>query len=300
MSGGPASRDDVGTGSRWGRFLGAGILPRALVTILGAPLLVWAGVRGGVFFLATVHLIIALGLREFQQLATARGYRVPAPTLLLSGLGVALVMGLRPEWTGATVTAAVLLVAVSELLRRDADGGRALANVGAGLLGVFYVAWLGGHLVLLRGWEPATVAAVDIGVRALGLAVLCTWSCDTAAYLVGVSVGRSPLMKRVSPKKSREGAFGGLIAAAGAGAWCAVGFAAPVVSVVEGLLLGALVGVAAQAGDLVESLLKRDAGVKDTADLLPGHGGVLDRFDSLLFTVPLVYHVLALGFVGPA
>lgn len=114
------------------------------------------------------------------------------------------------------------------------------------------------------------------------------WSCDIAAYLAGRSLGRHKLLERVSPKKTIEGAIFGL-----AGAMA--GFAIPMellagnFPLVHSLTLGALIGVSGQLGDLFESLLKRDAGVKDSSNIIPGHGGVLDRFDSLLFAVPVVF-----------
>ena len=295
MSGAPASGNSRGTGSRWSRFLGAGILPRVVVALIGAPLLVWIGWVGGWFFLAAVHLVILLGLREFYQLAHARGYGSYRTIGMIGGLGLALVQSLRPEWTNGAVTLLFFVVTVSELARRD--GGRALAHAAVTLFGVIYVAWLGAHIVVLREWAPVAGPA-SAGLRALGFAVLMTWCYDTFAYMVGVAVGRHPLLERVSPKKSREGALGGLVMTGLFGYGASLWFAAPLFSPWEGALLGLVCAVAAQLGDLVESLFKRDAGLKDTADLLPGHGGVLDRFDSLLFTVPLVYYVLALGLVG--
>jgi len=266
-----------------------------VVALIGAPLLVWAGLRGGALFLIIVHAVIFLGLREFYQMAAARGYESYRTIGVLGGLALALTASLAREWTGAALTAVVFVVTVAELFRRD--GGRALAHAAITLFGIIYVGWLGAHLVMLRDLATDGIPA-GAGIRALGFAVLITWCFDTVAYMVGVSMGRRPLMARVSPKKSREGALGGLLASGAAGYGAALWFAAPLMSPVEGALLGMVCAVAAQTGDLVESLFKRDAGLKDTADLLPGHGGVLDRFDSLLFTAPLVYYVLALGLVG--
>ncbi len=295
MNAAPAGGDGRGTGSRWGRFLGAGLLPRALVALIGAPLLVLAGMAGGWIFLGVVGLVILLGLREFNTLAEARGYGSYGWLVLVCGVALAVVVSLRPGWTGAVLTLMVMLVMTSELFRRD--GGRALVHTAVTVLGVLWVAWLGSHLVLLRQWAPVD-GPESAGLRALGFTVMITWACDTAAYMVGVAIGKHPLLPRVSPKKSVEGAVGGLVGAGLAGWWAASWFAAPVLTPDAGLLLGLVGGVAAQVGDLVQSLLKRDAGLKDTAVLLPGHGGVLDRFDSLLFTAPLVYHVLALGLAG--
>lgn len=130
-----------------------------------------------------------------------------------------------------------------------------------------------------------------------------TWGCDTAAYFAGRALGRMPLAPSVSPRKTWEGAIAGLVASASIG-WLAAGWVVPGSSVAggaragvgaPGLLAGALLGVVGQLGDLAESLLKRRAGVKDSAATIPGHGGVLDRFDSVLANAPLLFAILALA-----
>ncbi len=285
----------TGTGTRWSRFLGAGILPRLAVALVGIPLLVWAGLRGGLIYLVVVQLLILLGLGEYFVLAAVRAPESHRTIGIIGGLALSLTLCLEPAWSGAVYTAVIFLVTVTTLVRRD--GNQALARVAVTLFGIVYVAWLGSHLYLLREWAPEAGPA-DAGVRALGFAVLMTWCYDTAAYLVGVSMGRRPLLARVSPKKSREGALGGFLATGAAGYGVTYWFAAPLFGPLEGALLGLACAAVAQVGDLVESLFKRDAGLKDTADLLPGHGGVLDRFDSLLYTAPFVYYILQLGLVG--
>ena len=115
------------------------------------------------------------------------------------------------------------------------------------------------------------------------------WAGDISAYLVGVSMGVRPLLPTISPKKTVEGALGGLVGSTVVGMLCAFGIV-PFLTPLTGAVLGLCGGVAGQLGDLVESLMKRDVGIKDTAALLPGHGGILDRFDSLLFSGPLLYY----------
>jgi phosphatidate cytidylyltransferase len=141
----------------------------------------------------------------------------------------------------------------------------------------------GGHL------DPSVAGTVYFWGGLVVVTVLSTvWICDTAAYHVGKAIGRHKLFPRVSPKKSVEGAVAGFIAAIGAAlaakflllGWLGTG---------QAVTLGVIVGVAGQAGDLFESLLKRDAEVKDSSGFLPGHGGVLDRFDSLLIVSPVAY-----------
>ena len=171
---------------------------------------------------------------------------------------------------------------VCELFRRSATP---LANLGATLLGVLYVAVplsLLLYVPVLAGdgvWRPETVLCY----------IFIIWANDVFAYLVGMTFGRHRLCERLSPKKSWEGFFGGLAGAVATGLAAAYALDANY-WVWGGLaLVASLSGV---AGDLVESMFKREAGVKDSGQVIPGHGGVLDRFDSLLFTAPVVYYLL--------
>ncbi|MDO9694584.1 MAG: phosphatidate cytidylyltransferase [Candidatus Latescibacteria bacterium] len=286
-----------GDGSRepraglWGRLLGAGLVPRAAVTVLGVPLLAAAAVQGGLVFRALIGLLVLLGVREFLLLMSAKGYGPFKVIGTLAALACAWAVAHGPAAAVPVLTAALLAVMTVELMRRNMD--RSLNHVAVTLFGALYVGWLGGFLVLLR--ETTAREGVDgfSGLRAIALLAALTWACDTLAFLVGVAVGRRPLLPRVSPRKSVEGAVGGVLGATAAGL-VAAGTFAPFLSPLQGGLLGAVCGVTGQVGDLVESMLKRDAGVKDTADLLPGHGGILDRFDSLLFNAPVVYYALVL------
>jgi phosphatidate cytidylyltransferase len=133
----------------------------------------------------------------------------------------------------------------------------------------------------IYGWGGYTVIVIFAAI----------WACDSAAYFAGVGFGRHKLFERVSPKKTWEGAIAGCVAAVVA--FLAGKFLAlPYLTAGQAVLCGGLVGVFGQLGDLVESLLKRDAGVKDSSSLIPGHGGVLDRFDSLMYVSPILYFYL--------
>jgi phosphatidate cytidylyltransferase len=162
---------------------------------------------------------------------------------------------------------------------------------------VFGALYVGLLAFLPRLWEMAPVVPDTAAAAALGsgrawfvLLLLTVWSYDTGAFLVGRQVGRHKFLTHLSPSKSIEGLFGGVALATLVGS---VGFWALGQPVVSGLLFGPLVALAAQAGDLAESLLKRAAGAKDSSRLIPGHGGVLDRVDSFLFAAPVaVLYVL--------
>jgi len=269
------------------RYLNAGILPRLGVILLFIPCLFVITWRGGIFFLLLIDLVILLGMREFYQLMQAKGFRPYRALGVFCGLAFSWYVFRGGAAVSLVVTASLLLIMTGELWRRTMD--RSLVHIAVTVLGVMYVGWLGSHLVMLR--ELPGVRGVDdhIGARLVFFTAAVTWAGDTAAYLSGVALGRHKLIPRISPNKSVEGAVGGLLGAALMGWLCAETFAA-FITPLTGALLGLVAGGCGMLGDLVESLIKRDVGIKDSATLLPGHGGILDRFDSLLFTAPVLYY----------
>ncbi len=273
--------------SPWRRYLQAGIVPRVAVILLGVPCLYVITLRGGIPFMLLVDLIIVLGLREFYLMLEAKGYRPYKHIGIMCGLAVSWYVYRGGVAVSLLMTFTLLLIMIRELFRRDKT--HSLNHIAVTVLGVLYVGWLGSHLVMLREL-PLVVGVPDsVGVKLVFFVAAVTWVGDTAAYLIGVAFGAHKLLPHVSPKKSVEGAVGGLLGSAGAGLLCSMTFM-NFITPLEGALLGLAGGLFGQLGDLVESLLKRDVGIKDTADLLPGHGGVLDRFDSLLFAAPVLYY----------
>jgi len=263
---------------------------RVLSAILFLPLLVWLAWLGGPWFAGLVTLQVVLGLSEFYRMMMARGMR-PSGRL---GLAMALVLCLlsftgTPSQTNLLFTAGLLLIFCAELLR--SEGERGIEPMAVTLFGILYVGWLSVHLVFLRELPHALGQDYAVGASYVLLAFFLTWSCDTAAYAIGLTFGRRRLLPEVSPKKSVEGSIGGLVGALIAAHVARVWFA-PYLSIGHATALGLGVGVFAQVGDLAESLLKRVSGTKDASGLIPGHGGVLDRFDSLYFAGPLVYYYL--------
>lgn len=258
--------------------------------VLFVPLLILLARAGGVVFAAFVAFEVALGLFEFYRMMRGKGLR-PYPLLgQLCGLGVVWKC-LRPHQSQSDLllTGAVLVTLGLGLRRPDLKGR--IEGMAVTLFGVLYVGWLSAHLVLLRElpWRAGLPYAQGAGF--VFLAFLLTWSCDTGAYTVGRLFGRTRPWQRISPRKSLEGSAGGLAAAVLA-AFVARAWFAPYLSAVDAVALGLGVGLFAQVGDLVESMVKRDSGQGDSSDLIPGHGGVLDRFDSLYFAAPLVFYYL--------
>jgi len=269
------------------RFLNADILPRVAVIVLGIPCLYFITLRGGLFFLILVDLIILLGLREFYVLMRAKGYQPFEALGYFCALAISWYAWREGVGVPLIVTGSLLVIMVREVFRRDMTNS--LAHIAVTIFGIMYIGWMGSHLVMLRELPAALGLDDRMGVQLVFFAALLTWSTDTGAYLFGVAFGRHKLIPRISPKKTVEGAIGGLLAAGLCGWLCAKGLT-PFLTPLAATVVGLIVGVMAQLGDLVESMIKRDAGIKDSAELIPGHGGVLDRFDSMLFTVPVLYY----------
>ena len=163
------------------------------------------------------------------------------------------------------------------------------------MYGAAYVGLLFGHFVLIRE-IGRVVPGMPYwwGAVLVGLTVVLAWLNDSAAYVIGRRWGRRKLISRISPGKTIEGAAGALVVttAASVAVVLAAGDRMPLIGPADALAIGALVSVVGPVGDLVESAFKRDAGVKDTSELIPGHGGVLDRFDSLMAVAPAVWYYL--------
>jgi phosphatidate cytidylyltransferase len=258
--------------------------------VLFVPLLVLLARAGGLAFAGFVAIEVVFGLREFYGMMRGKGLH-PYPLLgLLGGLGVVW-KTFRPHQSQSDLllTGAVLVTLGLGLRRPDLKGR--IEGMAVTLFGVLYVGWLSAHLVLLRELPWRAGMPYAAGASYVLLAFLLTWSCDTAAYAVGRAFGRTRPWTTISPRKSVEGAVGGLVAAVVA-AFVARAWFAPFLSRLDAGVLGLGVGVFAQVGDLVESMLKRDARHGDSSDFIPGHGGVLDRFDSLYFAAPLVFYYL--------
>lgn len=298
MSGAPggdpvASRSPAhGAPKRSGWALGL----RTASGVLFVPLLIALAMAGGLAFLAFVALQTLLGMTEFYRLMRAKGHRPVAWLGHLAAVAV-LVMAYRPHTpAGAFLLTSSLMLLLAVALRHPERRG-IVESMAVTAFGVLYVGWLSAHFVLLRELPWRAGLAYADGMKLVLFAFLLTWSCDTGAFLVGRTFGRIRPFTHISPRKSVEGVVGGFLFAIGASVIAAFTFMRPEggaawLTLWQAVAVGAVVGIGGQVGDLVESLLKRDADAGDASDLIPGHGGVLDRFDSLYFGAPLVYHFL--------
>lgn len=238
-------------------------------------------------FLGVVVAAVVVGLWELtSRLAERKEIRAPLVPLAVGGAGTVVAgyaRGAEGAWAGMALT--VLAVLVWRMTESPHDY---LRDVSAGVFAAFYVPFLATFVALM-------LAAHDGPWRVLTFLLLTVVS-DTGAYAVGWRLGRHKLAPRISPGKTREGLAGAVVFATVAGALC-MEFLIQRGSWWQGLVLGLAVALSATLGDLGESMMKRDLGIKDMGSLLPGHGGIMDRLDSLLPTAPVVWLLLVV-FVG--
>jgi phosphatidate cytidylyltransferase len=270
---------------------------RLIFSLAAAPLVILALWGGGPWLVALLSVTAALASYEFYRLAIGSG-NTPlwGHGVLLSAAVPVFVYGrFLGYWTP---TISVLMIVVLELLTVAlwfrGSAGRPLEVVGITILGVLYTGGMLSFAFALRYHGYAIGAAA--GTALVALPLLLTWGTDIGAYVFGRWLGVRKLMPAVSPAKTVAGAFGGLAVSV---AVCLL-FVAFVLrpygrlsmTPAGALVFALVVSAAGQVGDLVESMLKREAGVKDSSNLIPGHGGMLDRVDSLLFTLPVGYVLL--------
>ncbi len=266
--------------------------PRVLSALVVAPAALACVVAGGIYLAALVGAIGILAMLEFSRLARASGF-APQTALGVAGvvaLAVAGHLGAN-EWMGAIVA----LLVVGSMITQTIGAGRenAVANPAVTVLGAAYIGWALATFLLLRrlGGEGA-------GLGHAVCALVTVWATDTGAFFFGSAFGRHRLLPAVSPKKSVEGAVFGLVAGVAAGVGSRLLGAElgwwPAMAAPSATAISLAASVAGQAGDLAESAMKRNANVKDSGVFMPGHGGVLDRIDSLLFAIPVVYYCLRL------
>ena len=253
---------------------------RVLSALVGIPVLAALVVWGPVWLFTVLVLALAVGaqLELYRMFGEAGVEADRAAGLVLGALVVLSFAAGHPVVLPFALSLAVIVV-VALGLRRDPVVERAWAGVTLTLLGVCYCAWLLGHAIWLR----ALPAGRALTLFALGV----TWCGESAAYFVGRRFGRHSLAPRVSPGKTAEGAVAQLIAS---GMAALAGAPLVPLSLPEAAAIGVLLGAVGQIGDLSESFLKRSAGAKDAGRLIPGHGGLLDRLDSLLFNIPALYY----------
>jgi len=261
---------------------------------------------GGWYFTVLIGAAVYLGQSEYFQLAQAKGIAPATKTTLVVSQVLLLVSMISPTLADAVFPVAGTFICFYLLFQPKFA---TIADIAASVLGLFYGGYLPSYLVRVRnlgietpfslkGYWPsdwsvwADPKALPLGLTLTLITFSCIWAADIGGYVFGKAFGRTRLSD-ISPKKTVEGAVCGVLACAAVamlGTWYLGWVGWPL----SGLALGLLIGIASLLGDLTESMMKRDVGVKDSGTLIPGHGGILDRTDSYVFTGPLVYYFVTL------
>ncbi len=267
------------------------IIYRLITAALFIPVLIYIAYNGGFYFLILVELAIFLGTFEFYDILRAKKMQ-PYKKI---GITAALVLGLTVYFqsyvfTFFVLTLLVMFLSFSEIFRKEHD--RAIYHIATTIFGIMYISWLLSHLTLLRELPTATGKAYHLGFSYVLIPFFIGWGYDTGAYFAGKKFGKHKLLLRISPSKTWEGAIGGfLLALLFLFAYQQL-FKITFLTNFDIIMLALFGSFLAQIGDLVESLIKRDARIKDASSHIPGHGGILDRLDSILFVAPFVYYFL--------
>lgn len=264
-------------------------LKRVITGVIISLISIIAIILGSLPLFLSLLLIIALCCKEFVKILKYKGFHPSLTIILFSAFIFATLTFFRrfdlvPSMLTLTIMASFLIV----LFR-----GRQpyIVNVATTILGALYCGWLPCHLLLIRQIGMNRVSAFQFsyseGLGLLMFVFLAVAMTDIGAYYFGIRFGKHKLAEVISPKKTIEGALGGAL--------CAVivscfGIFYTELSLCQAIIGGIIITASAQLGDLSESLIKRDAGVKDSSDILPGHGGMLDRFDGYIFAIPVAYY----------
>jgi phosphatidate cytidylyltransferase len=266
------------------------LLTRIIVAIIFIPFILFVSYTGGIPFMSFVNLLIVLGLCEYSSILRHRNIYTSQIILVLFGLAIGISAYFFGEkFFGIILLFGVFISGLIRLVRNRVDSS--IENLSSFLFGLIYVAVFFSFLILIRELPRNSGLDYQLGGLWVIFLFLSLWLSDTLAYFVGAPLGKHKILPLISPGKSWEGSAGG-IAGAVVSAFLAKGIFLRDIPLNHLLILSVLVSVSGQVGDFVESSFKRSANLKDSSIIIPGHGGILDRFDSLLFSAPLGYFYL--------
>ena len=258
---------------------------RNLINALGIPgwlFLIW---KGDLYYSVFILVCIAFALGEFYTIMEKKGAKPLRWMGMCTSVFIADYYFVQPEITShqflGGIIVIVLLTVIWELFSNKENSGQ---NISATMAGILFVPILLGTAIDIRQFDSLMGTQLTLAL------VLSVWACDSAAFIFGTKFGDTKIFPRVSPNKSWAGSIAGLIASLSVfQLFYYQGWLGDYFSMKDAIVFGIITGVFGQIGDFAESLLKRDADVKDSGTLLQGHGGVLDRFDSLIFATPITY-----------
>ena len=274
------------------------VLQRILSALVLAPLVILIIWAGGWWLVGLIAFAVVIGIHEMTALFKAGGFHPRFLVAALMGLGFVAAEVFQAQVSvnliGVVLGMGTLLALVIAVVLPDRTG--ALGAWAVTLASAVYVGMLLTYFLSLRTLvtplqdSPLAALGLDSGAAWVYAVVAVTWASDTGAYFAGRAFGRRKMSPLLSPKKTWEGLAGGVLAAVAAGVLIVLLVGLPI-GLAGGIIIGVLGALGGTFGDLAESLLKRQAGIKDSGKLIPGHGGLLDRIDSLLFTGPLIYYL---------
>jgi phosphatidate cytidylyltransferase len=254
---------------------------RELTALIASPIAIWIiGWAHPLVFDATVALCALLALYEFLILGRRKGFHLPVALCILVAVFILAAFILEPISVEMGVFVALLLIPASYVFAKGSID-EALPSSAIAVMGTLYVGMLGGSIIRMRGDFP-------VGPKLVFFLLVVVWIGDAGAYYTGKALGRHKLSPRISPKKTVEGLVGGITTSIIAAIVIHFTFF-PEFPLPHAIVAGVILSACGVIGDLAESLWKRSADVKDSGTLIPGHGGFLDRFDSIFFTAPILY-----------
>ena len=268
------------------KLFNTGFIFRMITSIFFVPFFLFLFDYGSIPLLIFIAGLIAVLSYEFFQILNQKGLEPYFKLGIIGSIITAFVMYFTSQAISFFVlTLLFITLSVAELTRKNND--RIILHMSSTIFGIMYIGWLGGHFLLLRQMSNAYFNSAVLFFFALYM----VWMADTGAFFAGTLFGKHKILERISPSKTYEGLIGGMIFTVLSGLlyrflW------ARFIPIIDIVIIGIIAALAGLAGDLVESAMKRDANVKDASSILPGHGGVLDRFDSVLFALPLIYYYM--------
>lgn len=261
---------------------------RIIVSIFAIPVLLVISMVGKIPFFLMILCIALIAFNEYSKILKHK--KVFVNRLIGSLAIIAIFSQVYFKWVEVPtlIISIIFSLLILELYHNKES---AINNIGGTLLGIFFIGMFPSAAISIREFYSENILLYNQGGYLFSSILITIWMCDSAAYFLGTAYGKHRLFVRISPKKSWEGAIAGFI-------FSVLSMSALKIIILDFfswydvIVIGIIIGIFGQLGDLVESLIKRDAGVKDSSSIIPGHGGILDRFDSLIFVSPLIYFYL--------
>jgi len=262
---------------------------RTLINVIGIPAILYLLWQGGPAFASFIFLVMMIGLDEFYRMnTTGRQTPVKLTGYIFTGLMAAYYFWLPAITLLQGLSLLTCFIVITLFIEMGRDKLNPTRNMGITILGIMYVPVLLGSVIALRNLDTVYSTYFTVSM------VVAIWICDSVAFIFGMKWGQKKIFPRVSPNKSWVGSLAGLVSTFVVYYGLHVQGILPDLTLLDVAVFSIITGFFGQAGDFAESLLKRDAGVKDSGKLLLGHGGVLDRFDSIIFASPLTYAYLSI------